>query len=108
MNLTMERKEGSADGSLAASWQTTDAYSFYGNDRSPSAIYGTPGVANSNGYPTVGWFCSPDTASIESGAHYTPPSESCTYLLRAISTNTNRYTALYRGEEGSSTEITRD
>ena len=103
MNLTMERKEGSADGSLAASWQTTDAYSFYGNDRSPSAIFGTPGVANSNGYPTVGWFCSPDTFPITSGTHYTPPSESCTYLLRAISTNTNRYTALYRGEVGSST-----
>jgi len=108
MNLTIERKDNSPDGLLSSSWQTTDAYSFYGTDRSSIAIFGTPGVANSNGYPTVGWFCSPDTAAIESGTHYTPPSESCTYLLRAISTNTNRYTALYRGEVGSSTEITRD
>ena len=28
--------------------------------------------------------------------------------MRAISTNANRYSALYRGEVGSSTEITRD
>ncbi|MDO8576371.1 MAG: hypothetical protein Q7R90_03580 [bacterium] len=108
MNLTMERKDSPADGLLASSWRTTDAYSFYGNDRSPSAIFGTPGVANSKGYPTVGWFCSPDTASIESGAHYTPPSSSCTYLLRAIGTNGYRYTALYRGEVASSTRVTLD
>src|SRR3990167_3412741 len=103
MNLTIERKDNSPDGLLSSSWQTTDAYTFYGTDRSSSAIFGTPGVANSIGHPTVGWFCSPDTFPITSGTHYTPPSESCTYLLRAISTNTNRYTALYRGEVGSST-----
>ena len=108
MNLTMERKDNSPDGLLSSSWQTTDAYSFYGNDRSGSAVYGTPGVANSNGYPTVGWFCSPDTVSIMSGAHYTPPSSNCTYLLRAISTNAYRYTALYRGDVGSSTRVTLD
>ena len=108
MNLTMEREDNSTDGILASSWQTTDAYISYGSDRSQSGIYGTPGAANSNGYPAVGWFCSPDTVSISSGAHYTPPSSSCTYLMRAISTNANRYSALYRGEVGSSTEITRD
>ena len=108
MNLTMERKDGSADGSLASSWRTTDTYSFYGNDRSGSAIYGTPGVANSSGHPTVGWFCSPDTVSITSGAHYTPPSSSCRYLLRAIGTNTSRYSGLYRGDVGSSTRVTQD
>ena len=107
MNLTMERKDSSADGLLSSSWQTTDAYSFYGNDRSGSAIFGTPGVANSNGYPTVGWFCSPDTTSITSGAHYTPPSSNCTYLMRAINT-TNRYFALYRGEVASSTRVIQD
>jgi len=108
MNLSMERKDSSTDGLLSSSWQTTDAYSFHGNDRSGSAIYGTPGVANSNGHPTIGWFCSPDTDSITSGAHYTPPSNSCTYLLRAISTSGYRYTVLYRGDVGSSTRVTLD
>ncbi len=106
--LTMERKESSPDGSLAASWQTTDAYSFYGSDRSGSAMFSTAGVVSSKGHPTAGWFCSPDTTSITSGAHYTPPSSNCTYLMRAISTSANRYFALYRGEVASSTRVIQD
>lgn len=101
--LSMERKNGAADGLLAASWQTADGYTLGAFDRNSSPIYGTPGANNSKGNPSAGWFCSPDTVSIVSGAHYTPPSSSCTYLMRAISTQANRYGALYRGDVGSST-----
>jgi len=106
-NLTMERKNNTIDGSLSGSWQTTDGYSFYGNDRSGSAMYSTAGAESSKGYPTAGWFCSPETASITNGAHYTPASSNCTYLMRAISTQANRYGALYRGDVASSTLVNR-
>src|SRR3989344_1625848 len=92
--LTMEREENSSDGSPAARRQTTDAYFFYGSDRSGSAMFSTAGAASSKGHPTAGWFCSPDSTSITSGAHYTPPSSNCKYIMRAISTQTNRYFAL--------------
>ncbi len=103
--FSMERKDSSPDGSLTASWQTADGYTLGAFDRTSSVIYGTPGAVNSKGNPRAGWFCSPDTTSITSDAHYTPPSSSCTYLMRAISTSANRYGDLYRGDVASSTLV---
>ncbi len=103
--FTMERKDNSLDGSLAASWHTADGYTLGAFDRISSVIYGTLGANNSNGNPSAGWFCSPDTVSISNGAQYTPTSSSCTYLMRAISTQANRYGDLYRGDVASSTIV---
>lgn len=104
--LSMERISGTADGTLAASWQDTDAY---GPWLGGGELWGTPGNDNSNGYPESGVACEGNSFVVEDGPYN--PAGWCLYLSKFITTGfsgegVNRYGALYRGTVGSSTIVT--
>ena len=102
-SVSMERV-GSADGTLATSWQSNDTYTRTSRDDSTGgAIIGSPGTANSAGWPSFGWYCGSDD-TVVSGGNYNP-SGSCTYLTAAINTLAPRSGSIYRGQVGSSTSV---
>jgi len=110
-SISMERTNISASGTLSSSWRDNDTYQELTGltDASGYWLFGSPGRENSVGYPQVGWFCNSDEVSITSGSTYAPTSGNCTYLsafTRYQSLVVNRMGVLYRGEVGSSTEVT--
>jgi hypothetical protein len=110
--LSMERK-ANTDGVLATSWQNTDSYFPW--IYSGGAMWGTPGLANSAGFPDAGVYCGSTNNIL---TNETPPGPSfdptpgilgCTYLSKFITGNTggsHRYGGLYEGDVGSSTRLT--
>lgn len=97
--LSMERI--ATDGALPGSWRSTDTYG--------SAMWGTPGGANSLGLPMMGIYCGSSGVLTGTDVPYNPGSGSCTFLSRQIpplnNGNANRFGALYRGDVGSSTAL---
>jgi hypothetical protein len=104
--LSMERKSSGTDGTLASSWQDTDSYGGYLGGSNTATLQGTPGDANSNGYPEYGVFCG-SSGLVLSGQPYQFGS-GCTYLSRFVTGGAfgvNRFGGLYRGTEASSTAV---
>lgn len=102
--LSMERISDTSDGSLAASWQTTDSYGAY---LGGGSLWGTPGSANSFNLPEAGVYC-PGPNNLAVANQNFNPSGGCTYLSKFISGGffgSNRYGGLYRGIVSSSTEV---
>ncbi len=105
---TMERAAGAADGTLASSWQTHDAYilsSSAPKDASGNFVLGSVKKDTAAPLPMMGWYCG--AAPFASGSSYLPVGSACTYLSGFMHTNANRYGALFRGTVGSSTEVVR-
>lgn len=103
-SISMERIDGATDGTLSASWRSSDTYSFSAHDAGSDPVYGTPKAANSSGLPQSGWYCSPGTSIVAANAPLTPPL-SCRFLSRFISPNVSRYVGFFVGDVGSSTMV---
>lgn len=105
-SLSMERISDTADGTLAASWRTTDSYAPYLSGG--GKLWGTPGDANSAGLPEEGVYCGGNTNLVVSNSSFNPTG-SCVYLSKFVTGYTfgaNRAGGLYRGTVSSSTQIT--
>lgn len=100
--LSMERASDVSDGSLAASWHSTDSYGpSLGNNE---GVWGTPGIANSSGLPDSGVFCGTLSNFVHPGSSFNPGGSSCTYLSRFIG-NAQRAGVLYKGDIGGASIV---
>jgi hypothetical protein len=113
MPLSMERKDNTPDGASPSSWQSTDSYTVF-IVNSGEELWGTPGHPNSHGFPDVGVYCgSPTNLLTTQLAPYNPGTGGCEYLSRFITGRTRaqivgggRAAGLFRGDVGSSTNLT--
>ena len=102
--LSMERKLNTSDGTLAANWQNTDSYGPWIG--SGGALWGTPGIANSEGLPASGVYCGASSNLVVASSSFNPGTSDCTYLSRFITGDTfgvARFGGLFRGVVASST-----
>lgn len=90
------------DGTLAASWQSNDAYQLFATDVGAMLVYGTPGRENSHGWPVQGWYCGSVYLPSDPAPTFAFP-KTCTVLMRFISPSANRYVGFFLGSVGAST-----
>ena len=99
--LSMERSSDSSDGTLAASWHSTDSYGpYFGNNE---GTWGTPGIANSADLPESGVVCGPQKSLVIANQPNNPTGD-CYFLSRFISSGATRYGFLYKGDVGSAVQ----
>ncbi|HWP61492.1 MAG TPA: hypothetical protein VN495_02735, partial [Candidatus Paceibacterota bacterium] len=105
--LSMERASDTSDGTLPASWHTTDSYGvFFGIAN--NKIWGTPDADSSAGLADSLVYCAPtDTVTNIASANenFDPGTYGCNFLSRFIPYQATRLGWLFEGDVGSSTPI---
>jgi len=107
--LSMERASDQSDGSINASWHSTDSYGPWLGVNTLASVWGTPGSQNSSGWPDAGVYCGSGGGLITGDQDFDTGSGGCIYLTRFISGDSFgvvRFGGLYEGTVGSSTSIT--
>ncbi|PIR82727.1 hypothetical protein COU20_00925 [Candidatus Kaiserbacteria bacterium CG10_big_fil_rev_8_21_14_0_10_59_10] len=105
--LSMERKQGAADGTSPSSWQRNDSYAAsilgYGGE-----VWGTPGQPNSAALPEAGIYCGERSNLLAAGdapVPFDPGDGKCELLSRFVSLGKTRWGYVFKGEVGNAEEV---